>query len=91
MAALTSKPFTFPVRGIQRWLCVFYQHAGPARYYFVLIFSLIGLPAAAQGVSDLLHNVTGYRVLYERHVIRIEALQKGGGLTLYSAGETGSR
>jgi hypothetical protein len=80
MAALTYKPISFPFRRIQRWLLVFYQHAGPPRYYFVLIFSLI--PAAAQGVSDLLHNVTGYRVLYERDVIRIEALQKDGGLTV---------
>lgn len=52
-------------------------------------YSLI--PAAARGVSDLLHNVTGYRVLYDREVIRIEALQKDGGLTIQSVGETGAR
>jgi hypothetical protein len=69
-------------------VCVSYHYAGPPRYYFVLIFSLI--PAAAQGVSDLLHNVTGYRVLYERDVTRIEALQKDGGLTVQSEGETGT-
>ena len=80
MAALTPQPISFPVQGIQRWLSVFYQNAGPLPYHFVLIFSLI--PAAAQGVSNLLHNVTGYRVLYERDVIRIEALQKDGGLTV---------
>lgn len=80
MAALTSQPVSFPVRGIQRWMSVFCKHAGPPRYHFVLIFSLI--PAAAQGVPDLLHNVTGYRVLYEGDVIRIEALQKDGGLTV---------
>jgi hypothetical protein len=80
MAGLTSQPISSPVRGIQRLLSVFYQYAGPSRYYFVLKFSLI--PAAAQGVSDLLHNVTGYRVLYERDVIRIEDLQKDGSLTV---------
>jgi hypothetical protein len=50
------------------------------RYCFVPIFSLI--PLAAEGVSDLLHNVTGYRVFIRApcYKDRVEALQKYGGV-----------